>query len=105
MVRKYSAKADKNQPEIVAEYRRLGASAQHVHMVGKGFVDIVVGYRGFNELVEIKDPKQPMSKRKLNKEEQKWHDNWSGTARVIETKEDVLAHILELRNEANASRE
>jgi hypothetical protein len=68
-------------------------------MVGHGFVDIVVGYAGANALVEIKDPEQPPSKRRLTEDEQKWHEEWKGTAKIIETFEDVAAHLQEL--EAN----
>jgi len=96
MVRKYSAKADRNQPSIVKEYRRLGATVAHTHMVGGGFVDIVVGYMGINSLVEIKDPEQPPSKRRLTTDEQIWHDEWAGTVRIIETFEDVAFHLLEI---------
>lgn len=96
MGRKYLAKADRNQPEIVAEYRRLGATVKPVHMVGSGFVDIVIGFMGVSDLVEIKDPEKPLSSRKLTPLELEWHKDWQGSARVIETKDDVKAHLDEI---------
>ena len=88
MVRKYSAKSDDNQPEIVAEFRRLGASVTPTHMVGSGFVDIVVGHEGRNYLVEIKDGAKQPSQRKLTPDEQEYHANWKGTLHIVETIDD-----------------
>ena len=47
-------RVDMNQPEIVADLRGIGATVQHLHMVGKGCPDILVGFRGNNWLFEIK---------------------------------------------------
>ena len=80
----------------MAEYRRLGATVKPVHMVGSGFVDIVIGFMGVSDLVEIKDPEKPLSSRKLTPLELEWHKDWQGSARVIETKDDVKAHLDEI---------
>jgi hypothetical protein len=44
MTPKYAAKVDANQPEMVSAIRATGsANALHIHMVGGGAPDIVVG--------------------------------------------------------------
>ena len=86
---------DRNQPEIVKAIRKIpGATVRHTHVIGDGFVDIIVGFKGVNYLLEIKDPSQPPSARKLTKDEQKFHNEWTGQKAVIETINDVLKLIL-----------
>ena len=85
-----AAKVDGNQSEIVRYLRAMGASVYPTHVVGGGFPDIVVGYRGVNYLFEIKDPSQPPSRRKLTPEELAFHDGWGGQVAVVETVEDCV---------------
>ena len=59
-----ACKVDRNQPEIVAALRSIGAVVRHVHII-KGFYDILVLYRGKSYHVEIKDGLLPESKKKL----------------------------------------
>ena len=54
-------------------------------------VDIVVAKNGINVLVEIKDGNKPPSARKLTPDEQKFHDEWKGLIRIVETFDDVVA--------------
>ena len=77
---------DANQPEIVKALRQLpGVSVAITSDLGKGFPDLVVGYRGANYMYELKDPDKPPSGRKLTKSEQTFHDNWTGHVAVITT--------------------
>lgn len=87
------AKADGNQVEIVKALRDIGATVQHLHTIGKGCPDILVGYRGVNYLMEIKDGSKPPSKRKLTKDEQAWFNEWKGSVIVVESIEDALAEV------------
>lgn len=86
-----AARIDGNQKKLVKQCRKAGMTVAHTHMIGKGFPDIVVGYRGRNELIEIKDPDKPPSKKKLTPDEVEWHNNWRGSVHVCETIDDVLA--------------
>jgi len=70
----WKAKADANQPEIVAALRKAGADIRHVHDSPRSGFDIVVLYMGSTVLVEIKDGKKPPSQRKLKKSEQECKD-------------------------------
>lgn len=89
-------RVDGNQKELVRRIRLIPhISVQHLHTVGQGFPDILVGYEGYNYLFEIKDPMQPPSKRRLTEAEAAWHLEWNGTVHIVETIDDVLT-ILKL---------
>lgn len=85
-----NARVDGNQPEITKALRKLGASVQPIHTVGKGCPDLLVGYQGKNWLIEVKDPAQPKSKRCLTPDEKKWHEAWQGQVAVIKDIYEIL---------------
>lgn len=88
-----AAKTDRNQAEIVAALRKAGATVQPLHAVGQGCPDLLVGYRGKNHLIEVKDWKAAPSDRQLNARQVEWHDGWKGTVIMVETVEAALAVI------------
>lgn len=84
-------RADANQSELVKQIRKLpGVTVKHTHIVGDGFTDLAVGFRGINYLFEVKDPKKPPSARKLTPDEEKFHAEWTGSIHVVETIDDVI---------------
>ena len=85
-----AAKADANQGEIVQALRQMGATVQHLHTVGKGCPDLLVGWHGVNLFLEIKDGNKPPSKRKLTPDEQAWHATWRGQVAIVESVEDAV---------------
>ena len=87
MLRK--ARVDGNQKDIVTALRKLGYSVLHTHQL-KGCFDILVGSKGNNYAFELKDPKQPPSKRRLTPDEQKFFDSWKGQVDKVETIEEIL---------------
>ena len=76
-------RVDGNQPEIVKALRNVGASVTHLHEIGRGVPDLLVGFRNQNFLIEVKDPDQPPNKRKLTEDEEEWHRTWNGQVAVI----------------------
>lgn len=96
-----AARVDANQGDIVKAYRRAGCSVAITSQQGKGFPDIVVGAFGLNELVEIKDGAKPPSARKLTEDEARFCSKWKGTYTIIESEDDVFAHIERMRGCAN----
>ena len=88
-----AAKVDDNQTEIVAALRKIGATVQPLHAVGRGCPDILVGWRGMNTILEIKDGKKPPSARKLTEDQEKWHAAWRGQVTVVETVEQAIEAI------------
>ena len=86
-----AAKIDANQTIITDAFRRLGATVQHIHTVGKGCPDLLVGWRGQNLLVEIKDGDKAPSRRHLTPDEQRWHEEWRGQVVIVESIDDAVA--------------
>lgn len=83
---KYAARADKNQPQVVQWFRQLGARVHHTHTLGRGFPDLLVAWRGYNLLVEVKDANGV-----LTDDEAAWHADWPGQVAIVRTLEDVQA--------------
>lgn len=92
-MRRTAARIDSNQPEIIQALRKVGASVAPTHMVGQGFPDIVVGFRGINHLLEIKDGEKSRSRRKLTEDEKDWHLTWQGEVRIVESVSEALKAI------------
>jgi hypothetical protein len=88
-----AAKVDANQADIVAALRKIGASVQTLHSVGQGCPDILVGWRGMNTILEIKDGKKPPSARKLTEDQVIWHETWRGQVAVVETVEQAIIAV------------
>ena len=81
----YAAKVDANQKSIVAALRKAGATVQHLHAVGKGCPDLLVGYKCENYLIECKLPgKNP------NKLQKEWHSAWKGNSFIAHTPDAAL---------------
>ena len=79
-----AANVDKNQKSILKHFRFLGASVTHLHSVGGGVPDLLVGYNGVNYMVEVKT-----SKGKLNEKQVEYFNNWNGQVCVIRTNKEV----------------
>lgn len=88
-----NARKDANQDDIVSGLRAVGASVAVTHQLGDGFVDIVVGFRGANYLIEIKDGSKPPSRRRLTPDEQEFHDAWRGRVDVANSLDEALRII------------
>ena len=89
-----AAKVDRNQSEIVEALRKFGASVQSLAAVGDGVPDLLVGWRGMNLLIEVKDGSKPPSVRKLTPDQEAWHDAWAGRPVFVVTCVDQVLKIL-----------
>jgi len=88
-------RTDRNHSEIINAIRKIpNISVFSTHEVGKGFPDIVVGYKGINYLIEIKDGNKPPSARKLTPDEVKFHSNWRGQIKIVNNLDEVLNLLL-----------
>jgi hypothetical protein len=72
----------------VAALRKAGATVQHLHEVGFGCPDILVGFRGVSYVLEIK-----AKRGKLNEREKIWHQWWRGQVAVVRTIDEALKVI------------
>ena len=88
-----AAKVDANQREVVAALRGAGASVQLLHAAGEGCPDLLVGYKGLNMLLEVKDGSKPPSAQKLTPQQEIWHRDWRGHRVVVNSPEAALAAI------------
>ena len=85
-----AAKVDRNQSEIVDALRKAGATVTPLHAVGKGCPDLLVGWRGDNFLMEVKDGDLPPSARKLTPDQQTYHALWGGQIVIVTSVEEAL---------------
>lgn len=87
------ARVDSNQKEIVEALKKIGCSVVSLAPMGRGVPDLLVGYKGHNYLLEIKDGTLPPSKQKLTEDEQKFFDSWLGQRAIVRTSEEAIKVI------------
>jgi hypothetical protein len=85
-----AAKVDDNQAEIVEALKAVGCSVQSLAAVGDGVPDLLVGLRGKNLLMEIKDGSKPPSRRRLTPDQLKFMSRWKGHVCVVINFEEAL---------------
>ena len=76
----------------------MGCTVADTSAVGKGFPDIVVGYRGKNFLVEIKDGEKCKSAQKLTAAQVEFHDLWRGNALVVNSIDSAIQALTKKYN-------
>ena len=86
-----AARLDANQAEIVSALRMIGASVYDTSAVGRGFPDLVVGFRGRTLLIECKDGAKRPSARKLTPEQVEFQVGWRGHWAVAISADDAVA--------------
>ena len=91
-----AARIDANQPEIVKGLREAGVEVQSLAGMGDGVPDLLVSWGGANILLEVKDPDQPPSKRKLTDDQVTWHAKWKGPCFVVTTTQEALQRVYEV---------
>lgn len=74
----HARQVDANQTAIVAALRTAGATVLHLHTVGDGCPDLLVGIAGVDALVEVKDGKKPPSAQRLRPDQEVFHRQWRG---------------------------
>lgn len=94
------ARVDANQAAIVHVLRGLGCTVQPLHTVGAGCPDLLVGFRGRNFLVEIKDGSKPPSERELTPAQKAWHMCWNGSVAIVSDQDEAVSLIRSFINDA-----
>lgn len=69
---------DRNQTAVVAAFRAAGASVLHLHEVGRGCPDLLIGISGRDCLVEVKDGARGAAVDLLNDAQVEFHRSWKG---------------------------
>lgn len=93
--RRYApGRADMNQKDIVSALKKCGASVLICSDVGGGMPDLVVGYRGKNYLVEVKNPENWYGKRGLNPLQKEWAESWrGGSVNIIRSVDEAIQFL------------
>ena len=86
----HNNRTDANQRAIIDMLEAIGATVVSLGAVGSGCPDILVGFRGINLLMEIKNP---VTRGKLNTEQEKWHKWWAGQRAVVTSTDEALSLI------------
>jgi len=89
----FASKVDANQKDIVKALQAVGAAVTLLSSVGQGCPDLLVGWKGANWLMEVKDGRRPPSERKLTPAQEKWHKAWKGQVAVVTNTAEALAVI------------
>lgn len=84
-------KTDTNQGAVVQALEGAGCTVQSLAAAGKGVPDLLVGYRGINLLMEVKNP---LTKGKLTADQTAWHAQWRGSVRVVYTPIEALLWVM-----------
>jgi len=80
-----AAKVDRNQSQIVAALRDIGASVEPIHALGGGVPDLLVGFRGRTLLMEVKTDDG-----RLTPQQVKFHQSWRGQTAIVRSIDEAL---------------
>ena len=86
---------DNNHPAVVKALRSAGMTVQTLAAIGKGCPDLLVGWRGLNLVLEVKDGQKPPSARKLTADEEGWHSTWGGCAVVVDSPDAAVEAMVD----------
>lgn len=82
---RFARKPDANQAVIISSLEKVGALVYDLSLLGGGFPDLIVGYKGCLYLLEVK-----VGKRKLNRLQKILHRKWEGYFHVVRSPEEAL---------------
>jgi hypothetical protein len=85
-----AARVDANQSDIVQALRDLGATVQCLHTLGQGCPDLLVGFRGRNLLLEVKN-----GNKRVTYDEANWQAVWQGQVAVVHSMDEALSILTE----------
>lgn len=98
---RFARNVDANQAAIVAAFRAAGCSVLHLHTVGAGCPDLLVGWGGVDAQVEVKDGAKSASRQALTPAEAEHHRAWRGRpVAIVRSVEEALELVAKLRGEA-----
>jgi len=83
-------RTDLNQAQIAETLKKAGVSVFDLSGVGRGICDLIIGWRGKNYLVEVKNPQR---KWRYTPAQEKFIQSWRGQRFTAETAEDILEHL------------
>lgn len=87
---------DAGEPAIIAALKSVGATVAQIDAPDQP--DLLVGFRGVNHLLEIKEPIGPKggtskNGQQLSEGQLKWHQTWKGQVTVVRSAVEALQAI------------
>ena len=89
---RYGKRVDENQLEIVKALERIGCDVCEIGWP----LDLLVGYRKRNWLLEVKDPNKEPARRALTDDQVEFFKLWRGQKAKVETVDEALAVVTEI---------
>ena len=86
MIRRYAARRDANEGEIVKALEAIGCSVLRLDAV-----DLIVGRAGVNYLLECKDGRKSAGNRPLTPAQKKLRSEWRGQYAVVLSADEAVA--------------
>lgn len=91
-------KRDANEPEIIEILEYVSASVCPLDKP----LDLLVGYAGETELLEVKNGAQPPSWQRTTKGQQEFYDTWKGRpAKIVNSQQSALMALGWSQHDAN----
>ena len=90
-MRRYGARVDANQGEVVDAIRAVGGVVTYLFKVGGGVADLLVSFRRQWYVFEVKDGAKVASRRALNDDEKKWHAEQVAPVHIVTSVAEALA--------------
>ena len=87
-----ASRRDANERKVIDALKACGAYVKQINDAGA--FDLLVYYRGYTLMLEVKDGAKPPSARALTPAEHKFHDEWPGKNLHIVTSEHEALCIL-----------
>lgn len=97
---RYARHKDRNHSQVVDWFHQLGASVETLESPRAGVPDLLVGYLGVDQLVEVKPLVGETRKRELRASQVDWHASWRGRKPVVvRTLADVTKVLASIRGD------
>ncbi len=92
MAYRRATRKDGNHAAMRDLWKRMGGSWLDIVPIEPGTPDALLGFRGADQLAELKDPEADNHDRKLRPQQVEWHRHWRGRPVVkLETARDLEA--------------
>lgn len=88
-MRRYANRRDANEREIIDALEEIGCTVYQLDLP----VDLLVGYRAKNFLLEVKDGSKPASRTKKTQQQKEFMAGWNGQVRVVTSVEEAIAVV------------
>ncbi len=90
------ASKDANHDPVANTFRDLGCSVLDTHLpVVPGYPDLLVGHRGVNYMVEVKNPETAYGRKGLSVSQTDFTASWRGATPILVTSTDEAIALVQ----------